>query len=59
MDIAETLFQAHDRLAIRRKAEMSRLDDARMNRPDSDLMQAITLRYAETPIGTISSLNRF
>src|SRR5215207_1846975 len=40
VDIAETLFDPNHGLAIRSKAEMPRLDDAGMDRPDRNLMEA-------------------
>ena len=40
VDIAETLFEPNHGLAIRSEAEMPRLDDAGMNRPDRNLMEA-------------------
>ena len=39
--IAEALFQTQNLLAHYREAKMSRLDDARVNRADRDLMDTI------------------
>ena len=42
MDIAQALFEPHDRFAIGGEAEMARLDDASMHGADRDLVQAFT-----------------
>ncbi len=39
MHIPEALFQADDRLAAGREAEMARFDDAGVHGPDWDLVQ--------------------
>src|SRR5204863_436431 len=38
--VAETLFEAHHRLAARREAKVAGLDDSGMDRTDRDLVQA-------------------
>ena len=47
MDVAEALFEPHDRLAIGGEAEMSRLDDAGVNRTDRNAVQAFALHRQE------------
>jgi hypothetical protein len=47
MHIAKPLFEAHHRLAVRREAKMSRLDDPGVNGPYRNLMQALALRRQE------------
>ena len=47
VDVAEPLFEPHDRLAIGGEAEMPGLDDAGMHRPDRDLVQALALDREE------------
>ena len=43
VDVAEPLLEAHDRLAVGGEAEMAGLDDAGMDRPDRNLVQALAL----------------
>ena len=50
VDVAEALLQAHHGLAVRGEAEVPRLDDAGVHRPDRDLVQALALDRQE-PVG--------
>ena len=50
VDVTQPLFQPHDGLARGSKAEMSRLDDAGMDRTNRDLVEALTFDGQE-PIG--------
>jgi hypothetical protein len=43
VDITEPLFETHHGLPAGGEAEMPRLDDAGMHRPDRDLMQMFAL----------------
>ena len=47
VDVAEALLEPHHRLAVGGEAEMARLDDAGMHRPDRDLVQALALGRQE------------
>ena len=53
MRIAETFFQPQNFLAHYREAKVSRLDGARVNRADSDLMHAIAF-YLKKRVGSES-----
>ena len=43
VDIAESFLEPHDDLAVDAETEMTGLDDAGVNRPDRDLVQAFAL----------------
>src|SRR5690606_30070753 len=47
VDVAKALLQPHDELAIGVEAEMAGLDDAGMDRPDRDLVNALPLDRQE------------
>src|ERR1700734_3120940 len=47
VDVAQTLFEPHDRLAAGGEAEMSGFDDAGVDRTHRDLMQALAFGRKE------------
>ena len=47
MDVAEAFFEPHHRLAIDGEAEVARLDDAGVHRPDRDLEDTFAFDPAE------------
>ncbi len=55
MDITEPFFEPGHGLAVGRKTEMAGLDDARMDRADRDLVQAVSVHGQELVVRRIAA----
>ena len=61
VDVPEPLLQPYDRLAVRREAEMARLDDSCVDGTDRDLVKARSLgweKWIRDAIGRSFDLDR-